>query len=443
MGWFDSIEHNRWLSAQMRALIDEARDASVPTGFAHLAPHGGADLDRSIDLAVTARMTYVFSLGTLMGIPGCRRHADHGVRALATYFVDPVNGGWWTAIRSEPDADGHGIPWDEDGAWKSQFHHAFLVLGAAAATVADRPGAHELLAAALHDQERHWLEDNGLVVDTWSPDHSEALDERSMDSLLHTAEAYLAAAEATTDPVWIERAEAMTRFVADRARESEWRPPEYFDSAWNPVPAALVPFRDGRRVYSGHVVGHSMQWSRLAIHVRAALRSMGRPQPDYLLEMATELFERSRVDGWRRNGGPGFSLTVDDEGRVEEPEHRGWVVCEGVCAAVALRRALLDDGSSQGEVEHYEHCYRSWLDYINDYLIESPGRWVRALDEHNEHFEDVALARSDVYHSIQTLLMARVPMWPPFASAISRGLLDHPEEAPADRKSWSIFRRRP
>jgi sulfoquinovose isomerase len=37
--------------------------------------------------------------------------------------------------------------------------------------------------------------------------------------------------------------------------------------------------------------------------------------------------------------------------------------------------------------------------------------------------------------------MARVPLWPPFASAISRGLLDHPEEAPRDRRSWNVFRR--
>ena len=109
MGWFDSIEHNRWLSAQMQALIAEAEGAIVPTGFAHLTDQGEPDPTRSIDLAVTARMAYVFSLGVLMGLPGTRRYADHAIKCMNRYFVDPVNGGMWTSIKSDPDADGHGV----------------------------------------------------------------------------------------------------------------------------------------------------------------------------------------------------------------------------------------------------------------------------------------------------------------------------------------------
>ena len=185
-----------------------------------------------------------------------------------------------------------------------------------------------------------------------------------------------------------------------------------------------------------------MQWARLAVHIRAALRSMGRQQPDYLFEMAQELFHRARVDGWRRNGKPGFALTVSADGEPVDTHHLQWVVCEGVCAALAIRRAMLDDGVNPAEVESYEHCHRSWLDFINDYLILSPGRWIRALDENNEPASEPIASRLDVYHAIQTLLMSRVPLWPPFASAISRGLLDHPEEAPTDRRSWNIFKHR-
>ena len=39
----------------------------MPTGFAHLDADGKPDLSRSIDLAVTGRMAYIFSLGALMG----------------------------------------------------------------------------------------------------------------------------------------------------------------------------------------------------------------------------------------------------------------------------------------------------------------------------------------------------------------------------------------
>ena len=99
MGWFDSLEHNRWLSTQMQALIAEAEGAIVPTGFAHLDAEGKPDPTRSIDLAVTGRMAYVFSLGVLMGLPGTRRYADHAVKALSTYLTDPVNGGRLFSIK--------------------------------------------------------------------------------------------------------------------------------------------------------------------------------------------------------------------------------------------------------------------------------------------------------------------------------------------------------
>ena len=445
MGWFDSVEHNRWLSAQMQALIAEAEGAIVPTGFAHLDDQGRPDLERSIDLAVTARMLYVFSLGTLMGLPGSRRYADHAIRALNTYFVDPVNGGMWTSIKGEPDADGHGVPWDEDGRTKSQYHNAYVILGVAAAAVANRPAAHELLVQVLHDQERYWIEGNGLVRDQFDETFTDELPVRTMGTLLHTAEAYLAAAEATTDPVWLERAEVMASFVNEVGAANDWRLPEYFDERWKPLEGEPVGQLDRRRVYHGHVVGHALQWSRLCLQIRAGLRSMGRSQPDYLKEMGVELFERSRVDAWRRDSGePGFATVVDSDGvpLAGEDEHQQWVVCEGICATVAIRRAMLDDGAAPGEVEHYEHCYRSFVDYVNDYLISRPGRWVRRLDSRNRQLDVAKSSRWDVYHAVQSMLAARVPLWPPFASALSRNLLDHPQEAPSDKKSWNFFSRR-
>lgn len=442
MGWFDSVEHNRWLSAQMQALIAEAEGAIVPTGFAHLTDGGEADPSRSIDLAVTARMLYVFSLGVLMGLPGTRRYADHALKCVGSYFKDPVNGGMWTSIKGEPDEDGHGVPWDEAGRSKSQYHNAYVILGLAAATVANRQGAHELLAEVLHDQERHWLEPNGLVKDQYDEAFAEALPVRTLGALLHTAEAYLAAAEATTDPVWIERAEAMADFAHRTARENDGRLPEYYTGEWRPLVGEPEGLADRRRVYHGYVTGHALQWARLMLQIRAALRSLGRAQPDYLMECGVNLFERARVDGWRRTDGePGFATVVDPEGKplVGEDEHQQWVVCEGVCATAAIRRAHLDDGAAPGEVEHFEHCYRSFLDYINDYLISQPGRWIRRLGPRNEEVVSAKSSRWDVYHAVQAMLAVRVPLWPPYASALSRGLLDKPEEAPADKKSWNFF----
>ena len=98
-----------------------------------------------------------------------------------------------------------------------------------------------------------------------------------------------------------------------------------------------------------------------------------------------------------------------------EDEHQQWVVCEGVCATVAVRRAMLDDGHRIDEVEHFEHCYRSFVDYIHDYLIAQPGRWIRRLGPHNESVQPAKSSRWDVYHAIQAMLAIRVPLWPPTA----------------------------
>ena len=205
------------------------------------------------------------------------------------------------------------------------------------------------------------------------------------------------------------------------------------------LPSAL---RDGRRVYAGIAVGHQFQWVRLVLHVRAALRSMGRPVPDEYLEMAEELFERIRVDSWRKNGVPGFVTVISPDGEIVDDTHMAWTACEGVCAAVALRRALLDGGATQADVEHYEHCYRSWLDYLNDFVMMKPGHWAHALDADNHVIDAWAASRSDMYHSVQTLLMPRVPLWPPMASALARNLLDKPDQPPMDRHSWNLFHRK-
>ena len=151
------------------------------------------------------------------------------------------------------------------------------------------------------------------------------------------------------------------------------------------------------------------------------------------------------MSGWRQLGHAGFVASVgfdDHEKQILDNRHYMWVACEGVCAAVSLARALRDDGASEGEVEHYEHCYRSWLDFINDELIVRPGQWLHVLSFDNQVTEESAPRSGDIAWAIQTVLIGRIPMWPPFASAISRGLLDHPEEAPTDRRSWVPFRRR-
>ena len=425
MGWLDSIEHNRWLSAQLQALIAEAKVSTTPSGFSE-GPDGAEPSERD-QFTLSARMLHAFSLGTLLGLPGSRRYADHATKTLRRVIHDHLQKLPEATATDDPET----INSDEykaevrSGEIDYQLDNALLISASAAAAVANRPSAHELLLDALHEQERRWLAPNGLVygaIASGSTQHKAPI--ISLGTLASTAEAYLAAAEATADPVWIDRAESISQSEADWSKKWEH---------WSATP-----------VLEGVQIGSLLRWSRLCIQVRAALRSLGRKSDDALLEAGQDFFERARVDGWRKKGYAGFVTSVGfehHEAEILDDRHFMWVACEGVCAAVSLARALRDDGASEGEVEHYEHCYRSWLDFINDELIVQPGQWLHALSFDNERIEDSAPRSGDIAWAIQCVLVGRVPMWPPFASAISRGLLDHPEEAPADRRSWVPFRR--
>ena len=153
--------------------------------------------------------------------------------------------------------------------------------------------------------------------------------------------------------------------------------------------------------------------------------------PDWMLDAAESLFDRARTDAWRVDGRPGFVYTTDFEGRPIVHERMHWVVCEGISAAAAIRRALLDDGRGEIDVELYEHCYRTWLDYAEEYLIVSPGAWWHELDASNAPSTRTWEGRPDIYHALQATLMPRLPVWPSMAQAIAEGRLDETSSAPS------------
>lgn len=437
MGWLDSVEHSRWLSMQIRGLLKNGHAAQAKTGFGYFTDERKLDTERPIDLAITARMTFVYSLGTLLGIPGSRRYCDHGIRCMQRYFYDNQYGGWFTSIKHEPDSSGQGIPWDEEGAHKWQYAHAFMILAAAAAAVANRPGAVELLRYALEDQEAHWfVPETGLVNAIFTRDWKEVDDYRGLASLMHTVEAYLAAAEAANNVELIERAEGMLQFINREGQLSDWRIPEHYDSQWRPV-YEYGKSDPGRHYFPfGFLVGHGMELCRLAVQTKAAFISLGRKAPAYLQPMAESLFERARLDGWRRNGNPGFLLSTDFQGQPVIEDRYQWVVSEGIVATTMMRRTLLDDGAPLGAVEVYDHCYRSWLDYVNDYLLVEPGVLIRVLNADNEPTVGSMPHRPDIYHSMQAMLAGRLPVWPPMATALSHGLLDKPQRPAPESRSW-------
>lgn len=445
--WIGSPEHTRWLGQHTQALLDFARRSRVPGGFGWIGPDGVVDSSRPVELWITGRMTYVFSVGVLLGVPGCRRYADHGVQALTNAFWDETNGGWFSAIEGELDEDGHGRP-APGFTRKECYQHAFVLLGAATALAAGRPGAAALLKRALEVHERYFFDHSqSMPTESYALDFTDPEDYRGINAAMHTVEAYLAIADATGDDRWLERALGIVDFaINQQARAHGWRIPEHYSTTWVPDPDYNIdevahPFRP-----FGITPGHGLEWARLTVQLRAALLEVGLEAPAWMLPAALELFTRSRADGWNRDGAPGFVYTVDFVGTPVVHERMHWVTCEAISAAAALHCALVNEpvplAAKATSMAYLEHAYRSAWDYCEQYIIgggdpftraeidpqnaplAQAGAWVHELDQANQPSTRTWAGYPDIYHALQATLIPRVPVWPVLPGALRDGLLD-------------------
>src|SRR4051794_29263725 len=210
MTWTALRPHREWLDAEGRRLVAFAEASRHPSGgFAWLDAAGKPELGRPVETWITARMTHVFALAHLRGIPGAGELADVGVQALRGPLRDAAHGGWHSAVG--PD----GRPATQA---KEAYVHAFVVLAASSAVAAQRPGADELLDEALAVMEaRFWDEDAGRCVEAWNAGWTELDPYRGANSNMHSVECFLAAADVIGNPVWRRRALRIAEQVIDGA----------------------------------------------------------------------------------------------------------------------------------------------------------------------------------------------------------------------------------
>ena len=244
-----------------------------------------------------------------------------------------------------------------------------MVLAAASATAAGRPGGRELLDDALGVLLEHfWDDEFGMVVEQWDESFTTLDGYRGVNANMHTVEALLSAADVLDDTSLRERAlRIVTRVVHDLARGNEWRIPEHFDATWTPqleynVDEPAHPFRP-----YGATIGHWLEWSRLALHLRAGL---GDAAPDWLLDDARSLFDASLREGWAVDGADGFVYTVDWSGAPVVRERMHWVAAEATATAAALYAAT---GESS-----YADWYATWWQHVADCFVGPRARIVAA-----------------------------------------------------------------
>ena len=400
-----------WLAGECDRLLGFGHDGAVEHGFAYLDDDGHPVPDRPVELWITCRMTHVHALGHLLGRDGSAALADHGVAALRGPLRDAEHGGWWARV-----GPGDGAP---ATTAKTAYEHAFVVLAASSATAADRPGAAELLAEAVEVLlTRFWDDDAGMVVEEWDRAWTVVDAYRGLNANMHTVEALLAAADVLGRDGLRERAlRVTTRVVRDLAPAHAWRLPEHFTPGWTPLldfnaDRPADPFRP-----AGATVGHALEWSRLALHLRAAL---GDAAPDWLLDHAVALADTAVRDGWAVDGADGFVYTTGFDGRPIVRQRMHWVLAEAVAAAAALHAAT-------GE-QRWAERHAQWWAYADRHLLDRDrGSWHHELDPANAPDGATWPGKPDLYHAVGATLVPRLPLAPTASVAVRDGRLVSPQ----------------
>lgn len=419
MAWLQSPAHFRWLENEADRTFDFGRNAVVPNGFGWLSNQGRVREEVPTQLWITARMVHVYSLAHLMGRPGAGTLVDHGIAALNGALWDDAHGGWFAAVDENGPADDT----------KPGYAHMFVLLGAAGAVAAGRPGAQELLDRAIEVIEKHfWSEDEQMCRELWDAAFTETEPYRGGNVNMHAVEAFLVAADVTGDEKWLQRALTIAaKIIHDVAKSHEYRVVEHFDEDWNPL---LDYNKDNPahrfRAYGG-TPGHWTEWSRLLLSLKESLLARGMDAPAWLVEDAIGLFDAAVRDAWEPDGGAGFVYSVDWTGAPIVRERIRWVVVEAMGGAAALYRETGDDA--------YEQWYRRFWDYARTYLIDlENGSWHQELGPDNVARSEVWDGKPDIYHLMHCLIVPRLPLAPAMAPALAAGLLDAVLENNAGQK---------
>ncbi|MGV9215506.1 AGE family epimerase/isomerase [Micromonospora sp. RB23] len=387
-GTADLPDQDGFLADQTRTLLDTARRSVRPEGgFWWLTDDRTPDRGEAVYTWITCRMTHVAALAHRNGDPDAAAIVDHGVAALDTLLRDDRYGGWFNAV------DQQGTPIDER---KAGYDHAFVLLAASSAARAGRPGADRLLADALSVVlDRFWDDEAGAVRESWNRDWTVTEDYRGANSSMHMVEAFLAAAAATGDTSWTDRAlRIATHLVHTEAARHDWRLPEHFTADWTPLldynrDQPADPFRP-----YGSTMGHWLEWARLLLELEAVLPE----PPGWLLADARTLFAAALRRGWAVDGADGFVYTIDWDDRPVVRARMHWVLAEAIGAAVTLHRRTGD--------AVYADWYRVFWAYARRYLVDGSG-WRHELDERNRPADTVWHGRPDVYHAYQAVLLSR------------------------------------
>lgn len=408
--WLNAPAHHSWLAAEGLRLLDFAKASRLAEGFGNLDARGCLPAGAQAETMNTARMTHSFAMAHIQGLPGYAGLVDHGIAALMVPLRDAEHGGWF-AVAGQADGN----------STKAAYLHAFVALAASSAVVAQRPGAQALLEEAIRIIDGNfWSEEEGAMLESFNRDWREPEAYRGANSNMHATEAFLALADVTQDPRWLNRAlRIVERVIHQHAAANDFMVIEHFDADWQPLRDYNRAFpADGFRPF-GTTPGHGFEWARLLLHLEASRGLAGMLTPGWLALDAQHLFASNCRHGWDVDGAPGIVYTLDWDNRPVVHQRLHWTHAEASAAASALLRRT-------GQ-EQYEAWYRRFWEFCEAHFIDhQQGSWHHELGRDNRPAAEVWGGKPDLYHAWQAVLIPRLPLAPSMASALAQASVPGP-----------------
>lgn len=401
----DTEENKKFLGEILEGLFRFGHKFPSPGGACYYLGDDGAPwADRPLETYQTCRMTHVYSMAGFLGHEGSNELVDAALKGLKGELRDKVNGGWYTAISPEGKGQEN----------KLCYAHAFVILAASSAVMAERPGARELLDEALAVYDKYfWNEEEGLSCDTWNTEFTELDGYRGVNSNMHTVEAFLAASDAIGDARYRVRAGRIIDHVAEWAGNNQWRIPEHFDSNWVADLECNKEKPDDQFKPYGATPGHGLEWARLIIQWAMSTYQNKEDAAKYIA-VAEKLYDRAVEDGWNADGAPGIVYTTDWNGKPVVHDRMHWTLAEAINTAAVLYRMT--------GLQKYADDYAEYLAYLDEKVLDHVnGSWLHQLDKNNELLGTVWPGKPDLYHAVQVMLIPYYPVNISIALAVKKG----------------------
>ncbi|MCR5419384.1 MAG: AGE family epimerase/isomerase [Lachnospiraceae bacterium] len=389
----DTNENKDFLNSCAVALLDFGRRFPSPGGGSYyLGDDGTPWKDRNRETWITCRMAHVYSMGAMMGNPGCKELVEAAVKGLTGELKDKENGGWYAGLTK----DGKIVP------TKQCYAHAFVILASTSAIMAGIPAAVKLLEDALDIyDDKFWNEESGLSCDTWNTEFTELDDYRGVNANMHTVEAFLAVADTLTDERghgYRVRAGRIIDHVIEWSKNNEYRIPEHFTSDWKPDLDRNKETPDDPFKPYGATPGHGIEWARLISQWSVSMEELDDKEKEKYIEYACRLYDRAILDGWNVDGAEGIVYTTDWEGKPVVHDRMHWTLAEAINTSAVLYRLT-------GK-EKYAEDYAVFMNYLDSTVLDhSCGSWFHQLDENNKLKGTVWPGKSDLYHAFQAMLI--------------------------------------